>query len=101
MRVLMFLRPTNLHGTKGAYTTFRKTLVSHGFVLLQPEVFLAAVRTRRAAEHLVAQMREMVPPTGSVCALVLTERQYASMTYLTGGPSYQEIAVGQQGNVSL
>ncbi len=101
MRVIMFLRPTNLRGTKGAYTTFRKALLSHGFTLVQPEVFLASVRTRRAAEHLVAQMRDVVPETGSVCALVLTERQYASITYLVGGPSYQELAVNQQGNVNL
>lgn len=101
MRIIMFLRPTNLHGTKGAYTTFRKALLSHGFTLVQPEVFLASVRTRRAAEHLVAQMRDVVPETGSVCALVLTERQYASMTYLVGGPTYQELMVNRQGNVSL
>lgn len=101
MRVLMFLRPTNRHGTKGAYTIFRKTLVSRGFVLLQPEVFLASVRSRRAAEHLVSQMRAVAPPTGTICALVLTERQYASLTYLVGGPSYQELAAGEWGNVSL
>jgi CRISPR-associated protein Cas2 len=88
MRIIMFLRPTNRHGTKGAYTAFRKALLSHGFTLLQSEVFLASVCTRRAAEHLVAQMRDVVPETGSICALVLTERQYASMTYLVGGPSY-------------
>ena len=101
MRVLMFLRPTNRHGTKGGYTSFRKALVSRGFVLLQPEVFLASARSRRAAEHLVAQMRTAAPPTGTVCALVLAECQYASMTYLVGGPSYQELAAGEWGNVNL
>jgi CRISPR/Cas system-associated protein endoribonuclease Cas2 len=47
------------------------------------------------------ELRDAAPPTGAVCALVLTERQYSSITYLVGGPSYQELAVGEWGNISL
>ena len=101
MRVLMFLRPTNKYGTKGEYTSFRKLLTTSGFALLQPEVFLAVVPTRRTAQQLITRMSETAPSTGCVCALVLTERQYATMHYLVGEPPYQETAIGSRANVSL
>ena len=101
MRVIMFLRPTNRYGTKGEYTAFRKLLVSSGFALMQPEVFLASAATRRAAEHLLQKMQSAAPSTGSVCALVLTERQYGSMRYLVGEPPYSEAAVGARVNADL
>ena len=101
MRVIVALRPTNRHGTKGEYTSFRKLLIATGFVLVQPEVFIATVTTRRAAQHLIAKLRDSAPSTGAVCALTLTERQYSSIDYLVGSPSYQELHVSRVINVSL
>ena len=101
MRVLMFLRSTNKYGTKGEYTSFRKLLSSSGFVLLQPEVFLAVAPTRRAVQQLLARMSEAAPSTGCICALVLTERQYATMQYLVGEAPYQEAAIGSRASVDL
>ena len=101
MRILLFLRPTNRYGTKGEYAAFRRLLGSSGFSLLQPEVFLASAPTRRATEHLLRRLREGAPSTGVVCALVLTERQYATMSYLVGEASYQEAVVGASASASL
>ena len=101
MRTIVMLRPTNRRGTKTAYTNYRKRLTAEGFVLLQPEVFMRVSPTRRAAEALLEHLREDVPPTGSICALALTERQYASMTWLTGGPDRQELLVGSRRQVEL
>ena len=101
MRVVVLLRPTNRHGTEGEYTAFRKALVSNGFVLAQPEVFMRSAPTRRAALKLLDRLREAAPSTGSVCAMMLTERQFSSLEYLVGGPSYQEQAVGMRTNVDL
>lgn len=101
MRVVVLLRPTNRRGTKGEYTAFRKALVAEGFSLLQPEVFMKAVPTRRASEHALRRLEEAAPGTGVVCALTLTERQYSAVRYLTGAPSYQETAVGSRPTVEL
>ena len=76
-------------------------MATQGFVMAQPEVFVAAVATRRVAEHVLESLQSHAPTTGSVCALVLTERQFVSMRYLVGEPSYQERAVGSTANVSL
>ena len=101
MRTIVMLRPTNRRGTKMPYTAFRKRLAAEGFALLQPEVFMRVSHTRAAAEHLVERLAEDVPPTGSICVLVLTERQYASMRYLTGRPDDQERLVGARVQVEL
>ena len=67
MRIIMFLRPTNRYGTKGEYTAFRKLLLAKGFVLMQPEVFMAVAPTRRAAEQLLTHLQAQSPTTGTVC----------------------------------
>ena len=101
MRIIVMLRPTNRRGTKMPYTAFRKRLVAEGFVMLQPEVFMRVSHTRAAAEHLVGRLAEDVPNTGSICAIILTERQYASMRYLTGQADVQELLVGAREHVEL
>ena len=101
MRTIVMLRPTNKRGTKMPYTAFRKQLVSEGFVLLQPEVFMRVSPTRAAAEQVVRRLAPAVPQTGTICLLTLTERQYASMRYLTGGPNAQELLVGARMQVEL
>lgn len=83
------------------YTQFRKRLVAGGFVMLQPEVFMRVSPTRIAATHLERRLAEDVPDTGAICMLTLTERQYASMAYLTGKPDRQERLVGARWQVEL
>ena len=101
MRTIVMLRPTNRRGTKMPYTAFRKQLAAEGFVLLQPEVFMRVSPTRAAAEQVVRRLLPSVPQTGSICVLMLTERQYASARYLTGGPDAQELLVGANVQVEL
>ena len=101
MRVIVLIRPTNRHGTKGSYTSFRKLLTAEGFVFVQPEVFMLATPTRRSAEAALSRIANAVPTTGTVCALLLTDRQIASIRYLVGEKPYQEQAVGAKRLVTL
>ena len=101
MRVIMMLRPTDKHGTKGAYTAFRKRLVTEGFVLVQPEVFMLTTPTRRSAEFALSRLADAAPTTGTVCAMLLTERQAASVRYLVGEAPYQERSIGAKRLVTL
>ena len=87
MRIIVALQPTNRRGTKSEYTAFRKLLASKGFVLVQPEVFLASAPTRRAAGHLLESLKGRAPSTGNVFALVLTKRQFLAIECIAGGPS--------------
>jgi CRISPR-associated protein Cas2 len=101
MRIFVMLAPTNVRGTKTAYTKFRKRLVASGFVMLQAEVYMKAVPNREVAATQMELLTRNAPPTGTVRAFTMTERQFAAMHYLTGGPDYQERMVGAKKQVEL
>ncbi len=96
MRILVMLAPTNARGTKTAYTKFRKKLVSCGFVMLQAEVYMKVVPNREVARTQLSTLERYAPPTGTVRAFTMTERQF-----VTGGPDYQERMVGAKKQVDL
>ena len=101
MRILVMCNPTNRHGTKTAYTAFRKALVADGFFLWGPELFMRPVPTRNSAEKHLRRMEEKHPDTGAIHVLLLTERQFAGIRNLTGTPSLQEEDVGVREIVML
>lgn len=90
MRIIVILSPTNKYGTKMAYTALRKHLISDGYERIAPEVFMRITTGRKGAEKHLRRVTEFNPKTGTVRIMTLTEKQYASTFYLTGGPSAQE-----------
>ena len=94
MRILVMLNPTNKHGTKTAYTAFRKFLLSDGYVLIGPELYMRVVTNRKNADTHLRKMMETHPDTGIIRVLRLTEKQYGAMLNLTGTSDLQEDIVG-------
>lgn len=101
MRILVMLAPTNARGTKTAYTKFRKHLLGQGFTMLQAEVYMKVVPNREVGATQLEALARTAPPTGTVQAFTMTERQYGAMRYLAGGSDYQERAVGAKKQVEL
>lgn len=101
MRIIVLLKPTNKYGTKTAYTKFRKALLADGFTLAAPEIFMRITTNRKSAKTHIDRISSYAPNTGVVKVLMLTERQYHSMIYLTGEVDYQERMVGGNCHVSL
>ena len=87
MRILVFLNPTNKHGTKTEYTAFRKTLLKMGFLQVQPEVFMRVVSSRKACDKYFKKMYEKAPHTGRIAAYKMTEKQFQNIVFITGEPS--------------
>lgn len=94
MRILVMLNPTNKRGTKAAYTVFRKFLMSDGYVLLGPELYMRVVTNRKSADTHLRKMMENHPDTGMIRVLRLTEKQYSSILNLTETIDIQESIVG-------
>lgn len=94
MRILVMLNPTNKRGTKTAYTKLRKFLTSDGYLMLQPKLFMRIGTNRKGIEKHLRRIQDYNPGTGVVRILKLTEKQYKSIIYLTGGDDYQEKIVG-------
>lgn len=88
------LNPTNKRGTKTAYTEFRKLLISDGFILWGPELYMRVVTSRKSADTHIRRLKERHPSTGTIRILRLTERQFASIIDLTETEDFQERIVG-------
>ena len=94
MKVIVLLNPTNVRGTKTAYTKFRKQLIKEGFLMAQAEVYLKTVSSRKAADRQIFKLAQIAPTTGTIIAYKLTETQYNNIAYLTGEKPLQERVIG-------
>lgn len=101
MRILVILDPPNVRGTKMAYTAFRNFLISDGYLRIGAELFMRIVTNRKGAEKHIRRLQEYNPGSGTVRILRLTEKQFAKIQYLTGGPNMQERTVGSNVHIVL
>lgn len=95
------LTPTNKYGTKMEYTQLRKFLLSDGYLRISEEVFVRIATNRKGAEKHLRRLQEYAPHTGIVRVFKMTEKQYESITYLTGETDYQEQMVGNNSVIML
>ncbi len=101
MRIIIFLHPTNRHGTKKAYTDLRKFLVNDGYIMMQPEVFMRAEDSRKSCIKHYNRLKCYLPKTGTVRMLILTEKQFAGCIIAQEKLDYQEEKVGAKDLVML
>lgn len=91
MRLLVFFDlPTVTKAEKRAYVQFRKFLLNDGYDMIQWSVYGRILNGADAERKHLARLTENLPPKGSVRALTVTEKQYASMRLLVGAPPFQE-----------
>lgn len=91
MRLLvMFDLPTDTVEDRRNYTRFRKDLMKNGFVMLQESVYTKLLITPTAHTAVMQALRKSKPPKGFVCALEVTEKQFAAMECLVG-ESHSEV----------
>lgn len=101
MKIVVLLNPTNVRGTKTAYTRFRKQLIKEGFLMIQAEVYLKTVSSRKAAERQIYKLSQNAPTTGTIIAYKLTETQYNNIVYLAGEKPIQERIIGPNKVIQL
>lgn len=85
MRMLvMFDLPTETPEDRRAYRRFRKNLIENGFSMLQESVYSKLLITPSAEATTLSAIQKEKPKSGIITSLVVTEKQFASMTYLVG-----------------
>ena len=82
--IVMFDLPTETVEDRRNYTQFRKLLIKSGFIMLQESVYTKLMVTPSVKASLLQNLRKNKPPNGLVCALEVTEKQFAGMEYITG-----------------
>lgn len=93
MRLIVFFDlPVETSAQRKHYRTFRKFLVKEGYLMLQESVYAKLVTNDGAAGAAIMRLRKNRPPQGLVQVLKVTEKQFATMTYITGNrEAYNEI----------
>lgn len=81
---VMFDLPVLTAADRREYRRFRKFLVKSGFVMLQESVYSKLSLNATSAETVENLIKLNAPKKGLVQLLTVTEKQYASMKYITG-----------------
>lgn len=85
MRVFaMFDMPTLTTSDRREYRKFRKFLIKLGFIMLQESVYVKLVLNSTAAKTVQENVKRNAPPKGLVQLINVTEKQFASMEFVTG-----------------
>ena len=85
MRVLVFFDlPTETLENKREYRRFRKMLIKNGFLMMQESVYCRMLITPNAANTVLSLIRKNRPSDGIVQVMTVTEKQFASIEYITG-----------------
>lgn len=93
MRLLVFFDlPVETAAQRKNYRLFRKHLIKDGFLMLQESVYAKLVVNDGAAGATVMRLRKHRPPQGLIQVLRVTEKQFATMDYITGNrEAYDEV----------
>ncbi len=85
MRMLvLFDLPVITSEDRRNYTAFRKFLLRNGFTMLQKSVYCKLLLNSGNADLLEAKIRKSAPDNGLVQLLVITEKQFSRIKYITG-----------------
>lgn len=93
MRLMVFFDlPVETSAQRKSYRLFRKFLIKEGYLMLQESVYAKLVVNDGAAGSAIMRLRKNRPPQGLVQVLKVTEKQFATMTYITGNrEAYDEV----------
>lgn len=85
MRIIVFFDlPVTTKKDRKAYAAFRKFLINDGFSMLQYSVYSKTARNFDDARKHMGIIKCHVPTNGAVRAMIVTEKQYASIEILAG-----------------
>ena len=102
MRVIVFFDlPTETAAQRKSYRLFRKYLLKEGYLMLQESVYAKLVIDDAHAKSAITRLRENRPPAGLVQSLKVTEKQFASMDFISGARQEHEEIDSLEGFVVL
>ena len=93
MRVFVFFDlPVLTTADRREYSRFRKYLIKTGFIMQQGSVYSKLTLNGNAAKTVVFNVEKHAPPNGIVELLIVTEKQFANIQYITGKDNSEYIS---------
>lgn len=84
--MVMFDLPMTRYEDKKHYQTFRKHLLSHGFIMEQESIYTKLITDPRKVKKETETLKTLCPFYGMIEVLMVTENEYRKIEYLTGKP---------------
>ena len=85
MRVLVFFDlPTQTQENRRDYSRFRRQLIKCGFIMMQESVYCKIALNQTAVAAIIGNVRKNKPSKGLVQMLIVTEKQFSKMEFITG-----------------
>ena len=85
MRILVFFDlPVETARERKIYTRFRKFLVNEGFIMMQKSVYSKLALNNSIVNSVKEKIYRNKPKEGIVQMLVITEKQFSGIEYVTG-----------------
>ena len=85
MRIIVFFDlPTTTYNERKVYQRFRKKLISDGFIMMQESVYCKLALNNSIVKSEMKRLEKEKPTKGLVAILIITEKQFSQITYLTG-----------------
>lgn len=94
--ICMFDLPVATEKEKRYYREFRKAILKEGFIMLQYSVYIRTCPNREYCRRLEKRLKKIVPASGNVRLLVITEKQYEDMVLLVGRKNEIEKCIGEE-----
>ena len=92
MRMIVFFDlPVETSANRRAYSEFRKFLINEGFIMMQKSVYTKLLLNNTATDLERAKVENNAPEEGLVQLMVVTEKQFNSVSYITGKKSTQAV----------
>ena len=67
-----------------AYRKFRKSMLKKGFIMLQESVYCRMALNKTMADQILDSIKRDKPEKGLVMSLLITEKQFERMEFITG-----------------
>lgn len=83
------------------YTRFHKWLIANGYLMMQYSIYCKVFSNRDSAQKHLKAIHRVVPKTGQVRAMLVTERQYCEIVLLSGEITEQETIATEEGFILL
>lgn len=85
MRIIVFFDlPIETAKDRKIYSTFRKGLVNEGFIMMQESVYTKLALNMSVVNSTKEKLYKIKPTQGLVQMLIITEKQYSTIEYITG-----------------
>ena len=101
MRIIVLLNPTNKYGTKSEYTKLRNFLNKDGYLNVTSDGYMRITNNRKGVEKHLKRLKEILPHSGKIIILRLTEKQYSDSYTSVGELDWQEKFIGANSVIML